>query len=115
MKALNNFFDMLNNDESRTLYGLQHMEDAIEKCAVDVLLVSDSLFRSNDIQTRIKYSGFVDNVKRNGGKVYIFSSMHVTGDQLSKLGGIAAILKFPLYFEESGDVDDDEDSTKADS
>ena len=60
----------------------------------------------------------------NGGKVYIFSSMHVSGVQLNQLSGVAAILRYPLpdldqleldaaAFE--NDNDDDEGSETTDS
>ena len=63
---------------------------------------------------RKKYVALVDSVRQNGGAVYIFSSLHVTGErkyhllmsersselrrilELSKLTGIAAILRFPV-------------------
>lgn len=35
-------------------------------------------------------------MRENGGKVYIFSALHVTGVQLNQLSGIAAILRYPL-------------------
>jgi protein pelota len=31
-----------------------------------------------------------------GGKVFIFSSLHTTGEQLSNLTGVAAILHFAM-------------------
>ncbi len=38
----------------------------------------------------------VDSVKENGGNVHIFSAMHVSGERLSQMSGVAAILRFPL-------------------
>jgi len=38
-------------------------------------------------------------VKAKGGKVFIFSSLHVSGEQLHQLGGVAAILRFPMEIE----------------
>jgi len=107
-RALNNFFDMLNTDEDKAIYGLKHVETAIENGAIDTLLISDSLFRSNDVQLRRKYSAMVERVKKSGSKVYIFSSMHVSGEQLSQLGSIAAICKFAITVEESVDTDSDD-------
>jgi len=108
-KVLNKFFDMLNTDEDKALYGIKHVETAIQNGAIETLLISDSLFRSDDIQLRRKYSKMVETVKRMGAKVYIFSSMHVTGEQLSQLGSIAAICKFAVTLEESVDTDSDDD------
>jgi protein pelota len=38
----------------------------------------------------------MSGVREAGGEVFVFSAMHVSGEQLSKLTGIAAILRFPL-------------------
>jgi protein pelota len=43
--------------------------------------------------------------RSNGAKVLIFSSLHVSGEQLQQLTGIAAILRYPL-----DDPDDSDDS-----
>ena len=38
----------------------------------------------------------VEGVRANGGKVYVFSSMHISGQQLQQVSGVAAILRYPL-------------------
>ena len=38
----------------------------------------------------------VESVRENGGQVYVFSSMHVSGQNLQQVSGIAAILRYPL-------------------
>ncbi len=96
VKAMEDFFTMLSNDPSRAFYGPGHVEAAHERLAVQTLLITDDLFRSADIVTRRKYVDLVESVKAGGGEVYIFSSMHVSGEQLGQLTGIAAILRFPL-------------------
>ncbi|CAK9866463.1 unnamed protein product [Sphagnum jensenii] len=96
VKAMEDFFTMLSNDPSRAFYGPGHVEAAHERLAVQTLLITDELFRSADIVTRRKYVDLVESVKAGGGEVYIFSSMHVSGEQLGQLTGIAAILRFPL-------------------
>ena len=45
----------------------------------------------------------MDGVTEAGGEALVFSSMHVSGEQLAQLTGIAAILRFPL--EELADED----------
>jgi protein pelota len=42
----------------------------------------------------------VERVKNNGAQVLVFSSLHPSGEQLTNLTGIAAILHFPVDFEE---------------
>ncbi|KMT13711.1 hypothetical protein BVRB_4g080930 [Beta vulgaris subsp. vulgaris] len=96
VRALEEFFNMLSNDSARACYGPKHVEVAHERMAVQTLLITDELFRSADVATRKKYINLVDSVKGSGGSAYIFSSMHVSGEQLAQLTGIAAILRFPL-------------------
>lgn len=96
VRALNDFYDMLKLDPARAFYGWQHVSLAHERLAINTLLLVDDLFRAADIATRKKYVSLVDSVKANGGIVHIFSSLHPSGDQLLQLGGVAAILRFPL-------------------
>lgn len=96
IKALEQFYAMLEKDPDRAFYGFNHVRLADQSRAIQTLLITDELFRSADIPTRHLYSRMVDRVKHNGGASLIFSSMHVSGEQLNQLSGIAAILKFPL-------------------
>ncbi|KAE8793085.1 hypothetical protein D1007_32294 [Hordeum vulgare] len=96
VQALKEFFAMLTNDSARACYGPKHVEVAHERLAIQTLLMTDTLFRNTDIVSRRKYVNLVESVKKYGGTVHIFSSMHVSGDQLAQLTGIAAILRFPL-------------------
>ncbi|KAK4282978.1 hypothetical protein QN277_014285 [Acacia crassicarpa] len=96
VRILKDFYNMLSNDPSRACYGLKHVEVAIERLAVQTLLITDELFRNSDITRRQKYVNLVNSVKGSGGSVHVFSSMHVSGEQLAQITGIAAILRFPL-------------------
>uniref|UniRef100_A0AAR2J093 Protein pelota homolog n=1 Tax=Pygocentrus nattereri TaxID=42514 RepID=A0AAR2J093_PYGNA len=81
VKALEDFYKMLQHEPDRAFYGLAHVEKASEALAIDILLISDKLFRHQDIATRNRYVRLVDNVKDNGGAVRIFSSLHVSGER----------------------------------
>lgn len=96
VQALKDFFDMLSNDPTRACYGPKHVEVAHDRMAVQTLLITDDLFRNADVATRRKYVNLVNSVKNSGGTAHVFSSMHVSGEQLAQLTGIAAILRFPL-------------------
>jgi len=71
-----------------------HVLLANESQAIDTLMVTDSLFRSCDIPTRRRYVDLVEKATENGATVLIFSSLHVSGERLASLSGIAAILRF---------------------
>lgn len=117
VQALDQFYNMLNNDPDRAFYGYKHVAMANEHGAIGTLLVTDELFRSADMATRKKYVALVESVRQMGGEVRVFSSMHVSGErkclrgrtlngviskavtwlvELNMLSGVAAILTFPL-------------------
>ncbi|KAL4390987.1 hypothetical protein AHAS_Ahas03G0200000 [Arachis hypogaea] len=84
------------SDPARACYGAKHVEVANERLAVQTLLITDDLFRNSDIATSQKFVELVNSVKDSGGSVHVFSSLHVSGEQLAQISGIAAILRFPL-------------------
>jgi len=96
VKAISNFYEMLKNDPYRAVYGLQHVTYSQDKLAIQTLLLTDELFRACSIEKRKQYVALVESVRESGGEVRIFSGMHVSGEQLKQLGGVAAILRFPL-------------------
>jgi len=112
VRALESFYTMLQNEPDRAFYGIDHVERANEMLAVQTLLVSDDLFRSSNLVTRKRYVNLVESVRDNNGDAKIFSSLHVSGEQLSLLSGVAAILRFPLpdLLDEMDDDDSDSDS-----
>lgn len=55
--------------------------------------------RSPDPTRRKRFVKLTEDVKAYGGEVFIFSSMHESGQQLNQLTGIAALLNYPLDIE----------------
>lgn len=115
VRALNDFYTMLNNEPNRAFYGPKHVIKANEQGAIETLLVTDDLFRSSDIKTRQKYVNLVENVTTAGGNVRIFSGLHVSGEQLNQLSGVAAILRFPLPHIDEEENDETEESETSES
>ncbi|CAG7897512.1 unnamed protein product [Brassica rapa] len=96
VNALRDFFTMFEKDPYRACYGPKQVEFAHEQKAIQTLLITDELFKNSDVKERKKYVDFVESVKKLGGEAFIFSSMHVSGEQLAMHTGIAALLRFPL-------------------
>ncbi|KNC45959.1 translation factor pelota [Thecamonas trahens ATCC 50062] len=90
------FFDTLRVDEDSACYGLRHVRLAVAMGAVEVLLLTDNLFRADSLAERAQYVGLVEEVRESGGNAVILSTLHVSGEQLAQLTGIAAILRFPI-------------------
>lgn len=111
-QLMERFFELMRNDDARAWYGPRECEAAVERGAVGkgggVLLISNALFRSQEIKTRRRWVRLVDEVKDQGGEVRILSSMHESGKRLEGLGGIAAILTFPIEDLDGGDEGGDE-------
>lgn len=111
VKALEQFYTTLQCEPAKAFYGKKHVIKAADAQAIETLLISDNLFRCQDVATRKEYVQLVDSVRDSGGEVKIFSSMHVSGEQLAQLTGVAAILRFPMpELEDSEDERTDSDS-----
>ncbi|CAG4988767.1 unnamed protein product [Parnassius apollo] len=109
VKLLESFYTMLQLEPAKAFYGKKHVEKANEALALETLMISDKLFRCQDISKRKEYVALVDSARENGCDVRIFSSMHVSGEQLDQLTGIAAILRFPMPELEDSDLEGDSD------
>ncbi|KAF2186671.1 hypothetical protein K469DRAFT_706664 [Zopfia rhizophila CBS 207.26] len=106
---MDKFYTFLRQDDGRAWYGPKEVEKAVEKGAVGrgggVLLISNALFRAQNVAERKRWVGLVDRVKEvEGGEVRVLSSMHESGKRLEALGNVAAILTFPLE-----DLDEDDE------
>ena len=110
---MDRFFSLLRKDDARAWYGAREVERAVERGGVGkgggVLLISNSLFRSADLRVRKRFVGLVDRVReREGGEVRVLSSEHESGRRLEGLGGVAAILTWPIEGLDEGLYDDDD-------
>lgn len=111
VKALEQFYTMLQCEPSKAFYGFNHVQKAADALAIETLLISDHLFRAQDVNVRKQYVNLVDNVRSSGGNVKLFSSIHVSGEQLTQVTGVAAILRFPMpELEDDELIDDTSDS-----
>lgn len=94
--AMDDFQAMLGRDPQRAVYGFDHVRAACDQGAVATLLVTDALLRSTDLARRAEYLTLVDDARALSADVHVFSSMHVSGEQLAQITGVAAQLRFPL-------------------
>ena len=94
------FYEMMTKDEARAWYGPKEVAKAIEIGAVRTLLVSNAMFRSDDIAVRRHWAQMVATVKAGGGEALVLSSIHESGQRLDTLGGVAAVLTYPMELED---------------
>eukprot|EP01038_Epipyxis_sp_PR26KG_P014837 gene14837-19938_t len=95
-RILQKFCELLSSNSDRICYGYDHVAIANENTAIEELLISDTIYRTNDFSARDRIVSLMDTVTFNGGKVFKFSSLHSTGEKLNMYTGIAAVLRFPL-------------------
>jgi len=77
-------------------YGLSDVEKASSFGAIARLLLADVKLREASDEKRIALEGLMREVEERGGEVTIISAEHEAGAKLLSLGGIAALLRFPL-------------------
>lgn len=112
-QLMERFMALLRQDDGRAWYGPQEVIKAVEQGAVGrgggVLLISNQLFRSDDIAERKRWVALVERVRQvEGGEVRVLSSAHESGKKLEGLGNIGAILTYPIPdLDEDGDELDD--------
>jgi protein pelota len=93
-KAMHDFDTMMVQDDRRAVYGKNHVAAAVEMGAVQTLLITDGLFRTENVEDRNFYVAMMDSVKSIGSNVLILSTQHVSGERLQSLCG-SSIQNFP--------------------
>lgn len=88
-KLVDRFLEMLAKEEEKTTYGYKETKKALGMGVVDILLVSDSF-------TEEKIEDLEMEADKYKTELRIISTETREGKQLKDLGGIAAILRYPL-------------------
>ncbi|MDO8628212.1 MAG: peptide chain release factor 1, partial [Nanoarchaeota archaeon] len=83
------FLTTLAKEPSRASYGKEEVKKVLNLGAVDTLLVSESL-EEHELEI------FMDLGEKYGSKMFIISVQTKEGQQLRELGGVAAILRYPV-------------------
>ncbi|HLC67105.1 MAG TPA: mRNA surveillance protein pelota [Candidatus Nanoarchaeia archaeon] len=87
--------------EGLVTYGRKFVAQAIDAGAVRTLLVSDALLRqSKQAGTYAVLEQLMKGTERQGGKIVLIDSRHDGGKRLEGLGGIAALLRYRITFEQ---------------
>jgi protein pelota len=109
MDSIEEFFLVLSKEPNRAVYCLKDVETSARQQAVQSLFISDSTLRKHKVSDREKIIEIIKSVKQNGGTVSTLSSIHVAGERLNQLSGIAALLRFPIYDLQENDEDEAEE------
>ncbi len=97
MRLLDEVFKRIGKETGDVTYGLEKVKSALMMGAVETLLISDDQLGIEDLEKRNEIDSLVDTNSEMRGKTVLMSVYHDSGEQLSKLGGIAALLRFSIH------------------
>ncbi|MFW9957165.1 MAG: mRNA surveillance protein pelota [Candidatus Odinarchaeota archaeon] len=86
----------ISKDNGLGAYGQDEVTKAVQYGAVQDLLITDKKLREGSDDVRRQMDNLIRNTEKTKGAVHIVSTDHPTGEQLHRLGGIAAILRFRI-------------------
>jgi len=82
--------------DGKATYGFKETKKAVDYGAVETLLIADETLRGYREKGAAEVEALMRSVEHGRGKVVVFSTEFEPGQRLEKLGGVAAILRFPL-------------------
>ncbi len=95
-KVMEEVLTRLGRGTSDVTYGLAEVEKAVAFGAVEKLLLADIILRDVSDEKRLFIEGLMRQVEEKGGEIMVTSTEHEAGAKLVSLGGIAALLRFPI-------------------
>ena len=87
----------LGKGEGTVTYGLVEVEGAAQIGAIEKLVLADTLLRDSEDEQRLRIEKIMREVEQRAGRVTVVSTEHEAGSKLLALGGVAALLRFPVY------------------
>jgi len=96
MKAMEEFLARLGQGKSTITYGFADVEKAANYGAIEKLLVADLTLRETEDEQRLALENLMKKVEDARGEIMVVSTEHEAGTKLLSLGGVAALLRFPL-------------------
>lgn len=87
----------LGKGENTVAYGLDDVENAAQVGAAEKMILADTLLRESEDEQRLRLEKIMREVEYRAGSVTVVSTEHEAGAKLLALGGVAALLRFPVY------------------
>ncbi len=95
-RLVENLIEHISKDDGRGAYGNDEVSNAVQLGAVEELLITDKRLREGDDDTRRWMDALIRDTEKTRGKFHVVSTDHPAGDQLQRLGGMGAILRFKI-------------------
>ncbi|MHA1230473.1 MAG: mRNA surveillance protein pelota [Candidatus Helarchaeota archaeon] len=96
LDLITEIFERIGKNKNTVVFKLEDIEKADLYGAIETLLILDKLFREIDVEKRAYLENIMKSIENKKGKIKIISSLHPAGEQLEKLGGMAALLRFAI-------------------
>ena len=87
----------LGKGEATIAYGLEDVDNAAQIGAIEKLVLADTMLRDAEEEQRLRLEKIMREVEHRAGSVTVVSTEHEAGSKLIALGGIAGLLRFPIY------------------
>ena len=95
-KVIEEVLARLGKERGDVTYGFAEVERASAYGAVERLLLADTTLRESPDEERKALEKLMKEVEEKGGRITIISTEHEAGTKLLSLGGVAALLRFPV-------------------
>jgi len=95
-KLFSELMRRLSLNENTVALGLEEVYEAAKVGAIEYLLVLDETLKNMVANEIEKFEKIMESLEMFRGKVRMYSLHHEAGVQLKQLGGIAALLRFPI-------------------
>jgi len=86
----------LGKGERNVAYGPEEVHNAVQLGAVETLVVADTMLRDVEDAKRLSIEALMTAAEKKAGNVMVISTLHEAGAKLISLGGVAALLRFPI-------------------
>ncbi len=95
-KSVEEVLARLGKERKDVTYGIAQVEKSDSYGAIEILLVADSALRDASEESRLNLENLMRQVEKKDGTVIVISVEHEAGQKLLALGGVAALLRFPI-------------------
>ena len=95
-RLVETLIEHISKDDGLGAYGNDEVFNAVQFGAVEDLLITDKKLREGAEEERKWMDSLIRNTEKTRGSFHIVSTEHPAGDQLQRLGGIGAILRFRI-------------------
>jgi len=95
-EVVEEIFKRLGANSQSVAYGFENVKKAADLGAVELLVLTDVSLRESGASERLMLEDVIRTVEQKGGRFIIISTEHEAGAKLASLGGLAALLRFPI-------------------